>query len=237
LIPQLKRNPFDIAQTSAVPCPFYLPVHQYLNTEASIASLGVPLNFTYGSNVITALYGFADIGPSTPLSASTGDPMRQNGLPSIEYLLSTGVKVAFVFGDRDFRCPWTGGELTALAADWTYKDEFAAAGYEEMQGIVTPREQGGLPALVKQAGRFSFSRILDAGHSTIAYAPETVHKIFERTLNGVDIVSGMEMVADGYTTYGPASSLGWRNELPESVPATCIVEGQFQDWNPWDALG
>lgn len=102
-----------------------------------------------------------------------------------------------------------------------------------MQGIVTPIDQGGLRAVVKQAGSFSFSRVLGAGHTVSAYAPETVAKIFNRTLSGVDVIAGAQVVEDGYATTGPRSSLGWRNELPVPAPDTCIVGGQFQDVNVW----
>lgn len=146
------------------------------------------------------------------------------------------MKVAFIFGDRDYRCPWTGGEATALAANWTGQTGFVDAGYEEVQGIETPVEQGGLRAVTKQHGGFSFSRVLDAGHQVSAYAPETVYRIFERTLKGVDVVTGKESVGKGYSTSGPRDSWGWRNLLPSDLPPTCMVEGEWQETSPWTAV-
>lgn len=201
---------------------------QYLNTASVQQALGVPLNCTYDSEVVTANFGLPSGYGTLPLSATTGDAARQNGLPNIEYLLKNDVKVAFIFGDRDYRCPWTGGEATALAAKWEHQDDFANAGYEKLQGIVTPENEGGLQAVVKQYGQFSFTRVFDAGHSVSAYAPETVYRIFDRTINGLDVVTGTESIDGGYHTTGPTTSWQWRNTLPKPAPSTCMVEGQFQ---------
>lgn len=235
-----QRAAFDIAiNASMLQCPYYLPVTQYLDSAPIQAALGVPLNFTQDSNVVNALFGlgaFSAAPSNLPLSASTGDPVRQNGLPKIEYLLANDVKIAFIFGDRDYRCPWTGGIATALAANWTHQADFADAGYEELQGIKTPVSDGGLPAVVKQYDTFSFSRVLGAGHSVSAYAPETVYRIFERTIKGVDVVTGTKAVGSGYSTTGPRTSWGWRNVLPDSLRSTCMVEGQWAPTNAWSAV-
>ena len=144
------------------------------------------------------------------------------------------MKVAFIYGDRDYRCPWTGGEATALAAKWDHQDGFQAAGYEELQGTTKKGTDHG--AVVKQYERFSFSRVFDAGHAVSAYAPETVYRIFERTVLGLDAVTGKERIGPGYTTTGPATSWQWRNEYPSSPPETCILQGRFTEKNPWTAI-
>jgi hypothetical protein len=157
------------------PCPWYLPVSNYLNSGTVQSELGVPLNFTYDSAVVTTNFGLPSPYTKRPIAKQTGDSVRQNGLPDIEYLLANGVKVAFVYGDRDYRCPWTGGQATALAAQWTGGIDFASAGYEELQGISERGlDHGGV---VKQAGLLSFTRVFDAGHSVSAYAPETVSRL------------------------------------------------------------
>lgn len=187
--------------------------------------------------MVTANFGLAiGTGLTLPASKTTGDLIRQNGQPNIEYLLAEGVKVAFVFGDRDYRCPWTGGEMTALAAKREHQSNFVKAGYEEMQGITTSASDGGYVALVKQHSRFSFSRVLDSGHSVSAYAPETVYRIFQRTMDGLDVSTGTESVDDGYHTEGPTTSWQWTNTLPKNTPETCMVEGRFQDTNPWAVI-
>lgn len=209
----------------------------YLNNATTQQALGVQLNFTYASNVVSQDFGFpSPYSGLFPANASSGDAIRQNGLPNIEFLLANNVKIAFMFGDRDYRCPWTGGEATALAANWTGQAGFAGSGYEEMQGITTLVEQGGLKALVKQHGQFSFSRVMDAGHTLSAYAPETVYRIFERTVRGVDVVTGKTTVNGSYSTTGPTDTWGWRNKLPAQPPQGCIVEGQFTGTYPWTSV-
>lgn len=230
----LQQSAFDVAISLEDQCDYWIPVQWYLNNATTQQALGVPLNFTYQSPVVQSNFGVPTAYSSVrPLNASSGDAVRQAGLSNIEYLLANNVKVAFIFGDRDYRCPWTGGEATALAANWTHQLEFANAGYEEMQGIQTPIAEGGLPAVVKQYGSLSFSRVLGAGHATSAYAPETVYKIFDRTLRGVDVVAGSQPVDAGYQTQGPKDSWGWRNTLPATPPTQCIVEGLFLPPNPF----
>lgn len=226
-----------MAETANYTCPFWYPAYQYLNNATTQQGLGVALNYTPDANVILQNFGLPSIHLSMlPPNTSTGDAVRQNGLPNIEYLLANDVKVAFIFGDRDYRCPWTGGEATALTANWTGQTGFSDAGYEMMQGVTTPIDQGGLRALVKQHGQFSFSRVMDAGHSVSAFAPETVYRIFSRTINGLDVVTGEKTVGKNYSTSGPTDSWSWRNKLPDQPPQGCMIEGQYTSTNPLDAL-
>lgn len=62
--------------------------------------LGVPVNWTGVSTIVSDNY-----------FGLSGDILRTAGLKDLEYLLSQNVKVALVFGDRDYRCPC---EYTAL---------------------------------------------------------------------------------------------------------------------------
>ncbi|KAH0845094.1 hypothetical protein AYO21_01646 [Fonsecaea monophora] len=225
------RSDFDVAIPTPDPCPYYVSVSEYLNRPDVQHSLGVPLNFTYDSVLITGVYGL--LPPPTPF-VGTGDSFRQAGLHNVESLLTEGVKVALVFGDRDYRCPWTGGEATALAARWAHQAEFATvAGYEAVQG-------GGAKhlGLVKQFANLSFTRVLDAGHSVSAYAPETVSVVFDRVMLGRDVATGSRPVGQKYHSTGPVDSWAWRNELPQAddVPRTCVVEGGFTETNPWEEL-
>ncbi len=56
-------------------------------------ALGVPVNYT-----------FAPAAPVQNFFAVTGDPFRYDGKADLEYLVSTGVGLALVYGDRDYRC-------------------------------------------------------------------------------------------------------------------------------------
>ncbi|KAJ9628173.1 hypothetical protein H2204_009433 [Knufia peltigerae] len=221
---------FDVAIETPDQCNYYLPVAQYLNLPEVQSSLGLPLNWTWDSNVITALLGFVPDGPIP----GTGDSSRQAGLVNLEYLLGDGVKVAMVFGDRDYRCPWTGGEATAKAASWKHQNGFVStAGYQELQGLVSKNAKTGV---VKQFGQLSFTRVFDSGHSVSAYAPEAVFRVFNRTTFGKDVVSGQKVVGDDYHTTGPTDSWGWRNKMPPPIQDTCMVEGKFLSVNPWAAV-
>lgn len=229
-----QKNAFDIAQPAYQPCPFFLPVSDYLNTGSTQQELGVPLNFSYISNAVLSNFGVPSASTNRPVSAQSGDSVRQNSLQGVEYLLANDVKVAFIYGDRDYRCPWTGGLANALAAKWSGQNGLSTAGFEILQGVTkTGTDHGGV---VKQYERFSFTRVFDSGHSVSAYAPETVFRIFDRTLHGVDAASGQIKVGNGFSTDGPVDSWQWQNTLPKRVPLTCIVAGQWTKDNPWTAV-
>ena len=186
------------------------------------------MNFTYDNELITQLYGI----PAGAYNFNeTGDSVRQAGLPNLEYLLQSGTKIALVYGDRDFRCPWTGAETTAKAAKWAHQQGFQNAGYTKIKGI-TSGDQG----VVKQYGPLSFSRILDAGHAANAYAPEAVYRVFERAMFGKDVATGAQAAGANYHSTGPTDSWGWRNKLPADVPHTCMVEGKWTATNPWEPV-
>jgi hypothetical protein len=210
------------------PCPFDIAVTTYLNRADVQQALGVPLNFTYDSTLVAAVFGL----PTPYTFLGSGDSVRQAGSPNLEYLLANNVKVALVYGDRDYRCPWTGAEATAKAAKWTHQQGFMSAGYTKIHGITSGRQ-----GLVKQYGLLSFSRIFDSGHAVNAYAPEAVYRVFQRAMFGKDVATGTKQaIGVGYHSTGPTTSWGWRNILPADVPHTCMVEGNWTKTNPWDAV-
>ena len=92
-----------------------------------------------------------------------------------------------------------------------------------------------LRGLVKQYGKLSFTRVMDAGHAVSAYAPETVYRIFQCAMFGSDAATGKTLARPCYHTTGPTDS--WRNTMPRQLPETCMVEGKFQAVNPWAATG
>jgi carboxypeptidase D len=110
--------------------------------------LGSPVNFSANSLLAENI-----------VLASSGDPIRREGMKDLEYLLGCGVKVALIYGDRDQRCPWLGAEQLSLAAKWPGADSFNAAGYEFVQ--TNDSYNGGI---VRQHGNLSFSRVFEAGH-------------------------------------------------------------------------
>jgi hypothetical protein len=55
--------------------------------------MGVPLNFSESSTPVQLNF-----------FVGSGDPFRNEGIKDLAYLLNSGVKVALVYGDRDYRC-------------------------------------------------------------------------------------------------------------------------------------
>lgn len=201
------RNRFDITHnnTDGYPWIFW---KGYLMNQGIQRELGVRVNYTSTSPAVSKAF------------KDSYDRFGAGYLEDISYLLEKGVKVALVYGDRDFACNWFGGELASLAVKYNKAKEFAAAGYTNIIG-----GDGKVGGEVRQYGHFSFSRVFQAGHASKptkspyylavleltptvpAYAPEISFRIFERVLNGMDIATGKEKVTDGYSTKGPAKSL------------------------------
>jgi hypothetical protein len=64
----------------------------YMNQEWVQKELGVPLNFSISANhIVNTFFGV------------TGDPFKVT-IDTINAVAQGGVKVALVFGDRDYRC-------------------------------------------------------------------------------------------------------------------------------------
>jgi carboxypeptidase C (cathepsin A) len=110
------------------------------------SALGVPVNYSAQNVAVAEAF------------TGTGDFLRPNSLDDIGYLLDSGVKVALVYGDRDFACNWIGGEKVSTAVDYSMSDKFKEAGYTPILSTV------GVGGQVRQYGNFSFSRVYQAGH-------------------------------------------------------------------------
>ncbi|KAF4995910.1 hypothetical protein FDECE_12639 [Fusarium decemcellulare] len=170
--------------------------------------LGVPLNYTRGnSNVEAAFLGL------------TGDSARY-GLEYLGHLLDSGINVAMVYGDRDFRCNWFSGENASLNIPFATSDQFAAAGYAS---IVTNSSYDG--GFVREHGNLSFSRVFKAGHSIGGYQPETMSAIFERAMFREDVATGKVKLTEtrDYASKGKKSVVDVKNKLPELIDNICYV--------------
>ena len=89
----------------------------------------------------------------------TGDFVRGHSLTLLGTLLDKGVKVALVYGDRDYQCNWLGGEAISLGIKSNSTLNFKNAGYANVE--TNSSYVGGL---VRQHGNLSFSRVFQAGH-------------------------------------------------------------------------
>ncbi|KAL2854636.1 Alpha/Beta hydrolase protein [Aspergillus pseudodeflectus] len=204
------RGYYDISHfdPDPFPPPYYLG---YLSQHWVQDALGVPINFT--ESVDSVYTGFS----------STGDYPRSDVhgyLEDLAYVLDSGIKVALVYGDRDYACPWNGGEEVSLQVDYSDAAEFRAAGYAPLH--TNASYVGGL---VRQHGNFSFTRVFEAGHEVPAYQPETAYEIFQRAMFNRDISTGNVSTAKNgtYSTTGPSSTFNVTNAVPDSPAPTCYI--------------
>lgn len=179
----------------------------YLNTAEVQQALGVPVNFT-GNSLIVSTDFFL-----------TGDFVRGSQLENLKGLLNNrGVKVAIVHGDKDYQCNWMGGEAISLALAPSIKD----AGYADIK--TNASYTGGL---VREKGRLSFSVVFKAGHEAPNYQPETTYQIFNRVMSKKDVATGKTTVGDGYSSVGRKDAWVKQKYQESTEKAICYV---------WDVL-
>ncbi|KAF2029598.1 alpha/beta-hydrolase [Setomelanomma holmii] len=182
----------------------------YLNNASIQQALGVPLNWT-GQSIPIAL-GFD----------RTGDFVLGKTLEKLGSLLDRGVKIALVYGDRDYQCNWLGGEAISLAIKSKYSTAFAAAGYTPI--LTNSTYTGGL---VRQYGPLSFSRVFQAAHALPYYQPETAQAIFNRVVFDKDVATGEVDASGGYASVGSESAWSESGPAPDYGKAKCYL---------WDVL-
>lgn len=205
-----RRSPYDIAHLlpDSFPPSTYL---EYLNTPTFQAAIGSPVNYTETNQLVVDEF------------ISTGDYERDDLVPAIASLLNSGIRVGFIYGDRDYICNWLGGEAISLAvasspaAAAVYSASFPNAGYAPL--IVNDSYIGGV---VRQYGNLSFSRIYDAGHLVPAYQPETAFQVFARIISGTSLSTGMPIDLRSYNTTGTKLA-DKKATLPSSPPNTCFL--------------
>ncbi|KAJ5795055.1 Peptidase S10 serine carboxypeptidase [Penicillium paradoxum] len=204
------RGYYDITHKNPDPFPpsYFLG---WLNQHWVQRALGVPINFTESSN--GAYNAFK----------STGDYPRSDVRGYIEdlaYVLDSGIKVALVYGDRDYACNWIGGEDASLLVNHAAAPEFRSAGYTPLH-----TSSSSIGGQVRQHGNFSFIRVYQAGHEVPAYQPQTAYDIFHRALFNRDLATGkIDTAKDrSYTTSGPASTWHIKNKVPESPHPVCYI--------------
>ncbi|OOF92156.1 hypothetical protein ASPCADRAFT_210566 [Aspergillus carbonarius ITEM 5010] len=204
------RGYYDFAHFN--PDSFLLPYYVgYLNQPWVQSALGVPINFTMSAgNVYESFHTTGDY-PRSDTRGLVGD---------LGYLLDSGIKVALVYGDRDYACPWNGGEDVSLEVDYVDKDKFRAAGYADVQ--TNSSYVGGM---VRQYGNFSFTRVFQAGHEVPFYQPQTAYEIFNRVQFNRDLATGRISTARNasYASEGPSSTWNVTNEVLESPAPTCYL--------------
>ena len=200
------RDVYDITQAAPDPFPpsTYL---EYLNNADVQAAIGVAVNYSQTSTAVAQAF------------LQTGDYERGDHIGEMAYLLSKGVRVALVYGDRDYICNWFGGEAISfsIAAQAAGYSPFYTAGYADI--VINTTYIGGV---VRQYGNLSFSRIYDAGHLIPAYQPETAFTVFTRIISGNDISLGEAANLSTYTSNGTANATA-TSKAPDQLEPTCWV--------------
>lgn len=200
------RDPYDITQNKSDPFPPAMYM-EYLNNADVQAAIGVAVNYTESNAAVANAF------------VQTGDSERANPIPQLAYLLSLGVRVALIYGDRDYLCNWLGGQAVSfsIAANSPGYTPFYSAGYAEI--VVNDSYVGGV---VRQYGNLSFSRIYDAGHLIPAYQPETAFTVFTRIIMGSDISLGGPADLSFYKSNGTANATQTA-KAPDQLAPTCWV--------------
>jgi len=201
------RSIYDISQNTLDPIPDSLYL-EYLNQADVISVTGVPLNYTQNSLAVYDSF------------LGTGDYARDGVLQDIVGLLKQGIRVALIYGDRDYICNWLGGEAASFAianAMGSTHLPWYSAGYAP---IVTNASYIG--GVVREFGNLSFSRIYDAGHLVAAYQPETAFTVFSRVIQGTGIDLGKPVNRTNYVSTGNSSATHINN-APSAASPTCYL--------------
>lgn len=116
-----------------------------------------------------------------------------------------------------------GGEAISLSAKWPSQTSFTTAGYAS---IITNSSYNG--GFVRQADKFSFSRVFQAGHAVQAFQPETVSQIFNRVMSSTDVATGKINIINQmgnaiYRTSGPKVVRNVTETLPAMPEPTCYT--------------
>ncbi|KAF4452630.1 hypothetical protein F53441_4569 [Fusarium austroafricanum] len=202
------RGYYDLAAPLADPFP-PMTFLEYLNQDSVQRAIGAPINYTMTNRNVSLEF------------QATGDQARGGNIPRLASLLNQGVRIALIYGDRDYICNWLGGEAVsqslAREAGGEYSISFPDAGYAPI--IVNESYIGGV---VRQFGNLSFSRIYQAGHAVPAYQPETAFQVFARIILGTSISTGKDIDAATYKTTGDANATH-TEKLPKQLNPTCYI--------------
>ena len=111
-----------------------------------------------------------------------------------------------------------GAEEVSLAVQYKEANKFATSGYSDLQTNETY-----IGGRTRQYGRYSFSRIFQAGHMVPAYQPETAYQVFMRATTGRDIATGRLVPDDTYSTNGTRTTEYMNMTSPEMPESDCYV--------------
>ncbi|KAH8666418.1 Alpha/Beta hydrolase protein [Xylariales sp. PMI_506] len=189
------RSYYDIAAIlpSDFPSPRYI---SYVNSAPFQEAIGTVLNYTETNLAVNSAF------------AGTGDIEREDLVPKLAALLDAGVRVGFMYGDRDYICNWLGGEAVSLAVSAAASDSSAYSGFPDVGYAPIAVNDSYVGGLVRQIGNLSFSRVFQAGHYVPAYQPETAFQVFSRIIAGTAIADGQAIDLSTYNTSAASAAAG-----------------------------
>ena len=200
------RSAYDISQNYLDPFPdnHYL---EYLNQATVQQAIGTPVNYTQDSEAVLEAF------------SASGDYARDGILDDLIDLVNSGVRVALIYGDRDYVCNWLGGEAIsfAVAGALPQYSGWYSAGYTPV--VANSSYVGGV---VREYANLSFTRVYDSGHLVPAYQPETAFTIFTRIIEGTEIGLGTVVDLSTFGSTGDANSTHTNSAPPMSSP-TCFL--------------
>lgn len=205
---------YDITQTYLDPFPEWLYL-DYLNDVNVQDSIGVPINYTTSSDAVYDAF------------LRTGDIVKEGSITELAEILESGIRIALIYGDRDFICNWLGGEAVSFAIAGALQPKYSpfyTAGYAPI--IANESYIGGA---VRQFGNLSFSRIYDAGHLAPAYQPETAFTVFTRIIQGEDIGTGAPVDLANFDTRGDANATYMNTLIPEAAKPMCYLRNVVEN--------
>jgi carboxypeptidase C (cathepsin A) len=164
------RDEYDMRELTPDPFPYEFYAN-YLNTPKVLTAIGAFTNFSESNSAVGTDFG------------NTGDDAREsNTIEDLKSLVDDGLTVALYAGDADYICNWLGVEAVAGEVG---VDRWDRAGYVDVS-----TSDGVVHGQTKQSGKFSFTRIYEAGHEVPFYQPLAVLEMFERAIKGLDIATG-----------------------------------------------
>lgn len=182
------RDEYDMRYLTPDPFPYEFYV-KYLNSPKVLAAIGAYTNFSEFSGAVGENFG---------LTGDDGRDMRT--VEDMQKLLKAGVNVVLYAGDADYICNWLGVEAVAGVVGAPHWEKAGYVNLTTSDGIVHGQ--------VKQAGKFSFTRVYESGHEVPFYQPLASLEMFDRAVNGLDIATGTRKLSNKcfYHTKGTEKS-------------------------------
>ncbi len=151
-------------------------------------SMNIELNREFGEEAVAVRDFFNDRNTQTDLGVccktfaiknrTAGALLRAEDWlisysPKVSFILQSGYPLTLLYGDADYTCQYLGGLKVAESLDWTGNSGFVSAPWSN---VVMDGETRGVK---KSYGKFTFYRILHAGHLSPKDQPRVLQQFIE----------------------------------------------------------